>query len=210
MDAKNQLMHEKSKLLTRIAEFAQRGESQEVLVAGERLEKVEALIGRYEKLVRDISDLDTKSPKFQPSEDTREGSRVTSDKDFRKLSAVSGRGIGRTIRTDFLKRVSEDGVHLRHVRGSIYETQSGRKVGIAVATERKSDRWFLGLPLQGFDHAVLLCKPDTGNTIEICLPKNFFDEYGDNMSHSFRRPDEIQCSPQGKWMRDISSGNGWG
>lgn len=184
MDARNQLMHERTKLLTQIAEFAQRGESQEVLAAGEKLEKVEALIGRYEKLVHDISDLDTESPKSQPLEDTREGSRLVRDKDFRKMSAVSGRGIGRTIRMDFLKRVSEDGVHLRHVRGSIYETQSGRKVGIAVATERKPDRWFLGLPLQGFDHAVLLCKADTGDTVEICLPKNFFDEYGDNMSQS--------------------------
>jgi len=85
---------------------------------------------------------------------------------------------------DFLKRVSEVGVDLRHVRGSIYETQSGRKVGIAVATERKPDRWFLGLPLQSFDHAVLLCKRDTGDTFEICLPNNFFDEHGDNMSQS--------------------------
>jgi hypothetical protein len=83
-----------------------------------------------------------------------------------------------------LKRVSEDGVHLSHVRGSIYETQLGCKVGIAVATERKPDRWFLGLPLQGFDHAVLLCKPDTRDTVEICLPKNFFDEYGAKMSQS--------------------------
>ena len=184
MDAKNQLVHEKTKLLTQIVEFAQRGESQEVLAAGERLQKVEALIGRYEKLVRDISDLDTKSPKSQPLEDTQEGSRLVRDKDFRKLNAASGRGVGRTIRMDFLKRVSEDGVHLRHVRGSIYETQSGRKVGIAVATERKPDRWFLGLPLKGFDHAVLLCKHDTGDTVEICLPKNFFDEHGDNMSQS--------------------------
>jgi len=184
MDARNQLMHEKTKLLTKIAEFAQRGESQEVLAAGERLEKVEALIGRYEKLVRDISDLDAKGANSQPLEDTRGGSKLIGANDSRKLSMVSGRGIGRTTRMDFLKRVSEVGVNLRHVRGSIYETQSGRKVGIAVATERKPDRWFLGLPLQSFDHAVLLCKPDKGDTVEICLPKNFFDEYGAKMSQS--------------------------
>lgn len=184
MDAKNQLTHEKTKLLTQIAEAAQRGESQAVLAVGERLGKVEALFARHEKLLRDISDLDTPSHKSQPLEETREGSRLLRNKDVRELDAASGRGIGRTIRMDFLKKVSEHGIDLRHIRGSIYETKSGHKVGIAVATERKPDRWFLGLPLQGFDHAVLLCKCDTRDTVEICLPKNFFAEYGDNMSQS--------------------------
>ena len=184
MDARNQLMNEKTKLLTRIAEAAQKGESQEVLAVGERLGKVESLIARHEKLLRDISDLDTPSQKSQPFEDTRKSSRFVRNRDVRELDAVSGRVIGRTIRTDFLKKVSEHGIDLRHIRGSIYETKSGHKVGIAVATERKPDRWFLGLPVQGFDHAVLLCKLDRGPTVEICLPKNFFDEYGTNMSQS--------------------------
>ena len=184
MDARNQLLDEKTKLLTKIAEFAQRGESQEVLAAGQRLEKVEALIGRYERLVRDISDLDTNNPGSQPVEDTRGASRLAREKYFRKLDAESGRSIGKTIRMDFLKKLSEVDVNLRHVKGIIYETQSGRKVGIAVATERKPDRWFLGLTLRGFDHAVLLCKRDPGDTVEICLPKSFFDEYGDHMSQS--------------------------
>jgi hypothetical protein len=184
MDAKNQLIHEKTKLLTQIAVAAQRGKSQEVLAIGERLEKVESLIARHEKLLRDISDLDTLSRKSQPSEDTRDNSRLVRNKDVRELDAASGRGIGRTIRANFLKKVSENNIDLRHIRGSIYETKSGHKVGIAVATERKPDRWFLGLPIKGFDHAVLLCKPDSEATVEICLPKNFFDEYGTNMSQS--------------------------
>ena len=149
MDAKKQLMHEKTKLLNHIAESAQRGNSQEVLAAGERLNKIESLIVRYEKLLRDISDLDT-----EPLQNTPLDSRHMTDKDFNRLNVVSGRGVGRTIRMDFLKKVSEEGIHLENIRGSIYETRSGHKVGIAVATERKPERWFLGLPLEGFDHAV--------------------------------------------------------
>ena len=179
MDAKKQLLQKKTKLLNQIAEFAQRGESQEVLAAGERLNKVESLIDRYEKLLRDISDLDT-----DPLQNTRVDSRDRRVKNLKRLNVASGRGIGRTIRMDFLKKASEEGIYLENIRGSIYETQSGRKVGIAVATERKPDRWFLGLPIKGFDDAVLLCKPDAGDTVEICLPKNFFDEYGDKMSES--------------------------
>ena len=184
MDTKDQLMHEKANLLKQIADSAQHGNSQEVLSAGERLKKIESLIDRHEKLLRDISDLDSEDRRTHPSQNTRVGSRLVKGKDLRRLDVASGRGVGRTIRMDFIKKASEEGIHLEYIRGSVYKTKSGHKVGIAVATERNPDRWFLGLPLKGFDHAVLLCKRDTGDTVEICLPKNFFDEYGDNMSQS--------------------------
>ena len=180
MDPKKQLMQEKTKLLNGIAEFAQRGESHEVLAAGERLNKIETLIERYEKLIHDISDLNTDQPQ-ETLVDSRNKSRknLTSQNIF-----AAGRGVGKTIRMDFLQKASEKGLYLENIRGSIYQAQSGRKVGIAVATERKPDRWFLGLPLKGFDEAVLLCKPNSGDTIEILLSKIFFDEYGEKMSES--------------------------
>jgi hypothetical protein len=179
MDVKDQMMREKAALLKQIADSAQRGASQEILVAGERLKRIESLIERYEKLLRDISDLSTESRKTEPLEDIR----VTA-KSMNHLDVTSGRGIGRTIRMDFLKKVSHEGILLEHIRSSIYKTQSGRKIGIAVATERKPDRWFLGLPIESFDHAVLLCMEESQDTIEICLPKSFFEEYGDKMSQS--------------------------
>jgi hypothetical protein len=184
MDAKNQLVNEKNKLMAQIAEFAQQGKAQEVLAVGQRLEKVEFLIARYEKLLHDISDLDTEDRDSKPLAHTRVVSKFAKDEGLSRLGAVSGRGIGRTIRMDFLKKVSENGIDLRHLRSSIYETRSGHKVGIAVATERKPDRWFLGLPLEGYDQAVLLCKRDAGDTVEICLPMSFFREYGKKMSQS--------------------------
>lgn len=180
MDAEKQLLNEKTKLLSQIAEFAQRGESHEIMVASERLNKVEDLIGRYEKLIQDISDLDTEQHQnTQVDSRNKRSKKLTNQNIF-----AAGRGIGKTIRLDFLHKATETGLYLENIRGSIYQAQSGRKVGIAVATERKPDRWFLGLPLKGFDEAVLLCKPDTGDTIEIILPKKFFDEYGDKMSES--------------------------
>jgi hypothetical protein len=180
MDAKKKLMQERTKLLNQIAELAQRGQSHEVLAAGERLNKVESLIERYEKLVNDISNLETDIP-----QNTRIDSRNSRVKNHKGQNFVAtGRGTGKTIRMDFLKTVSEKGIYIENIRGSIYKAQSGRKVGIAVATERKPDRWFLGLPSKGFDDAVLLCKPDSGDTIEICLSKDFFDEYGEKMSES--------------------------
>jgi len=55
-------------------------------------------------------------------------------------------------------------------------------VGIAFATERQPDRWFLGLTKGSFEHAVLLCQSETLGILEICLPKDFFTKYGGRMS----------------------------
>lgn len=184
MDTKNQLLNEKDKLLKQIASSAQHGNSQEVLSAGEKLKKIESLIDRHEKLLRDIADLGNEPHSTQPLQNPRVISRLARNNGLRELDVVPGRGIGKTIRMDFLRKVSEEGVHLEHIRGSVYETKSGYKVGVAVATERKADRWFLGLPIKSFDNAILLCQKDNGDVMEICLPKNFFDEYGKKMSSS--------------------------
>jgi hypothetical protein len=167
-----------------IADAAHRGESVEILVASERLQKVEALIARYEKLLRDISDLDEDGTNSPETDDVSQEFVPAKKKEPHNMNAATGRDIGTTERTGFLKKLSESGIDLLHIRGTIYETHSGHKVGIAVATERQPDRWFLGLPYNGFDHAVLLCKPDRGETVNICLPQSFFKEYGADMSQS--------------------------
>lgn len=184
MDTQNQLMHEKAKLLKQISDSAQRSNSQGVLDSAEKLKKIESLIARHQKLLQDISDLGSEDRRTQALQKARVESRLVGGRDSRRSDVASGKRMGRAMRMEFLEKASERGIHLEHIRGSIYETKSGHKVGIAVATERNPDRWFLGLPFKGFDHAVLLCKPDTGDTVEISLPKNFFDEYGDEMSQS--------------------------
>lgn len=178
MDAKEQLMREKAILLGRIAESAQRGESQEVITAGEKLSKIEDLIKKYEGFLRDISDLNSADPKPETVRKIRFAPKPSNN-----LEVVPGRGIGKEIRMDFLRKVYEQGIRLQQTRGSIYETTSGRKVGVAVATERKPDRWFLGLPV-GLDQAVLLCKHENGDVTVVCLPKDFLAEYSDKMSKS--------------------------
>jgi hypothetical protein len=92
-----------------------------------------------------------------------------------RTSVKTVRENGREIREVFLKKLLQTGISLQQVKGeTIYRAKSGEKVGIAVATERQPDRWFLGLPEGGFDHAVLLCQREGGDVIEIRLPKGFF------------------------------------
>ena len=178
MDAKEQLIREKDSLLRKIAESAQRGQSQEVLAAGEKLHKIERMIERYEQLLNDISNLDATDLTSLPTRNIS----VNAPHPYNP-KVVPGRGIGKKIRMDFLQKIGKAGLLLEQMRGSVYGTQSGRKVGVAVATERKTDRWFLGLPI-GIDQAVLLCQRESGDVATICLPKDFFAEYGDKMSKS--------------------------
>jgi hypothetical protein len=97
---------------------------------------------------------------------------------------VPGRAHGVQIRSGFLERAAKVGLVFRHQRGAIYSTPSGRRVGIAVATERKPNRWFLGLGEDDFDAAVLLCAPDAGNVIDICLPQRFVAQHKRYFSRS--------------------------
>lgn len=185
MDAMNTLHQKKVELMEQIALAAKEGRSDIVLSSSEKLGKVEMLINRYKQIVNDIELLqDAKGdsnamntsniiPK-QPIKSTPE-----------LINIRSSRESGREIREIFLKKLREIGIELDQIKGeTIYKTRSGEKVGIAVATERQPDRWFLGLPIGGFDHAVLLCKREAGELIEIRLPKSFFSKYGKDLSQS--------------------------
>lgn len=178
MDAKEKLIREKDTLLRKIAESAQRGQSREVLVAGEKLQKIERLLERYEQLLNDMSNLDATDLTLL----TTRNVSVNAPHPYNP-KVVPGRGIGKKIRMDFLQKIVKAGMLLEQMRGSVYGTQSGHKVGVAVATERKPDRWFLGLPI-GIDQAVLLCQRESGDVATICLSKDFFAEYGNKMSKS--------------------------
>jgi len=184
MDIDNQLVNEKTKVLKQIAESAQRGKSEEVRVAAEKLNRIESLMERYQELLRDIASLETPDNKTKPTSYAASTVWSTEDEDLGNVGDQSGKGAARAIRTVFLTKAERFGVHLAYVKGIIYGTPTGRKVGIAAATERNADRWFLGLPSDGFDEAVLLCRPKTGDIVEIFLPKSFFDEHGRRMGRS--------------------------
>jgi hypothetical protein len=182
MDAMDTLSQEKVELLEQIAKAAKDGRSDIVLSASEKLGKVEMLINRYKQLVNDIESLQGKaggSGAIETAKVIQEQPMIV------RTDIKSARENGREIREAFIKKLTGIGIELQQAKGeTIYKTRSGEKVGIAVATERQPDRWFLGLPVGGFDHAVLLCKREGGEVIEIRLPKGFFSKYIRDMSQS--------------------------
>ena len=182
MDAMDTLNQEKVVLLEQIAKAAKEGRSDIVLSASEKLGKVEILINRYNQIVNDIESLQGKTENYGAIETVK---TVQERAAIVRTDIKSAREYGREIREAFLKKLTGIGIDLQQVKGkTIYKTRSGEKVGIAVATERQPDRWFLGLPVGGFDHAVLLCKREGDEVIEIRLPKAFFSKYGNDMSQS--------------------------
>jgi hypothetical protein len=185
MDALGTLRQEKTELLEKISTAAKEGKSEIVLSASEKLRKVEILINRCEQLEVEIADLQREGGLQMNTETANQNRMKPISHPIPRTSVKSVRENGREIREAFLKRLLQAGVSLQQVRGeTIYKTKSGEKVGIAVATERQPDRWFLGLPEGGFDHAVLLCQREGGDIIELRLPKGFFAKYGSALSES--------------------------
>ncbi len=181
MPALEQLNREKDQVLSRISEAARKGEAADVLRECARLEQVESLIHRYTGLVHEIDNLSRSDESIStpPLNKAATGYYGTTNG---KASPKTGKEIGRTIREAFVDKLLHSGIELRPAKGVIYRTSSGSRVGIAFATERQPDRWFLGLTKGSFEHAVLLCQSETLGTLEICLPKDFFTKYGDRMS----------------------------
>jgi hypothetical protein len=185
MDALNDLHSEKKELLSSISRAASEEKTGVVLSESKKLEKIEQLINRHRQIILELEEFrSNKSPSHLTHSHIK---KEVSGKDniLRSSRQASTREHGQKIREAFVSKLEKDGIQLNLMKGkTIYQTKSGKRVGIPVATERQPNRWFLGLPVGGFEHAVLLCQKETGDLIEVPLPENFFTKYGDSMSQS--------------------------
>ena len=181
----DELETERKSILAEITDSASKGLTEQVLAGTAKLQGIEQLISRQKEINADLERLRGFSDgqilkAWQP-----ERIRSSESRDKSKSDRSSSRILGRRLRKELLKKLSEKGINLQLVKGqTIFRTGSGKRVGIAVATERQTDRWFLGLPEGAFDHAILLCKPNNAEVIEVPLPERFFIDYGKNLSVS--------------------------
>jgi len=183
MDALTELQNEKNKILSAISKAASEGKTDLVLAESEKLEKIKNLISRHSQIISELEGLRSGSPQMPQQKTRRVIARPVDES--RSKQMLSSRELGEKIRYEFLREREGEGIHLQLIKGkTIFRTRSGKRVGLAVATERQPNRWFLGLPAGGFDHAVLLCKRENGEVIDIPLPEKFFEKYGNDMSES--------------------------
>lgn len=184
MDTLKELNLEKTMILSVISSAASKGDTELVLKESEKLEKIENLISRHSQIVLELETM--KSGQGEMLKQAKQVStKMMAIDETRSKQMLSSRTLGNIIRNDFLRKREDEGIHLQLVKNkTIFCTQSGKRVGLAVATERQPNRWFLGLPVGGFDHAVLLCQRENGQVVDIPLPEKFFEKYGGAMSVS--------------------------
>src|SRR5699024_11801683 len=65
---------------------------------------------------------------------------------------VTARQKGKLRREEFISDLEKSGIELNRVKGSLFKTKTGKRVGVAYASERQEDRWFLGLPARSEEH----------------------------------------------------------
>lgn len=84
--------------------------------------------------------------------------------------ALSKNARGKLRRAEYIRKLAAKGVALHHTKGRLYETDSGKGVGIAYASEVSPDKWWMGLPDQHFDVVVLLCESRSNQVLDFVLP----------------------------------------
>ena len=100
-----------------------------------------------------------------------------------KINELSPKKRGKARRNAFVQELETIGISLINVGGTTYKTKTENLVGIAYASERKSNRWFLGLPSKGYNSVTLICENKTGELFNFVLPKDFLNENSDKLSH---------------------------
>jgi len=102
----------------------------------------------------------------------------------RRDPSPTPRMTGEYRRQNFVEELSYRGVELIHEGGSLYKTQEGGLVGIAYASERQRNRWFLGLPQRDYFCVVLLCESRRGEILNFIFPEDFYVKHKDEYSES--------------------------
>ena len=179
------LQKEKNKLLSSISLAAREGKAELVLSESGKLEKVELLINRHKQIILELEELRISKTILPSLSNLTKQETPKIGIESRLSTIVTARELGVKIRKEFIGKLEGKGIQLQLIRGkTIYRTKAGERVGIAVATERQPNRWFLGLPVKGFDHAVLLCQRKNGEVVDVPLSEKFFAKYGQDMSQS--------------------------
>lgn len=84
-------------------------------------------------------------------------------------SALSAKAVAAQARSEWVAGLKVQGI-LLHGHRTRFQTVRGQSVAVAFANERSENRWFLGLPDEHTEVAVLLCKSVTGELYDAVLP----------------------------------------
>jgi len=178
MELKTRIENLKSKILKNIEEAAKRGNTEKILSNSKIVEEAERLIKRWEEINSAVNALEKGAN--STDEHTIDFERVPASKDIHEFSHKQK---GKIRRNEIIRELKTMGVSLFPVGGTTYKTKNGNLIGIASASERLPNRWFLGLPLKSYSSVVLICENKSGELLNFILPKDFLNSNIDKMSH---------------------------
>jgi len=118
-----------------------------------------------------------------------EGDAATADEGTRPDGSSladlhSARARGRASREKYLGRLLARGIQLTQLNGRTFRTSSGKRVGIAYASESHANRWRMSLPDEQYDLLVLLCETSSGETLDFVLPPHYVKTVWGRLTHS--------------------------
>ena len=95
---------------------------------------------------------------------------------------ISYKGKGRIRRAEFVEALKGRGVEATQIKGVLWEIGENKVVGIAYASERSHNKWFLGLPRKDYHAVILLCEDEYGSVINFIFPEEFYQTYEHDFS----------------------------
>lgn len=163
-------------VLKRIEQAAKDNNSASVVAETRVLEELERLNRKLSEIKNALDNLESQ-PELGKSQEAV-GMRLTKVRSGAEDDEeLSFRAKGKARKKEFLGDLETAKITLVHEGGSKYRTKSGGLVGVAYASERQPDRWFLGLPSEDYITLVLLCETDGGEVLQFILTSDFFEKY---------------------------------
>ena len=167
MDIIDKILSVKELIKTKIENALNNNNTETIITCAKDLDLISRLEKQYKEIETAVISLDRK---------------VTLNIDTPQNTNKSYKQVGKEERSIFIQEAKKKGKHLSEERGPLYKDNLGWLVGISYASERKPDRWFLGLPNKKYQNIVLICKNEFSERTYFIFPYAFCTKYQDKLS----------------------------
>ncbi len=182
----NEIHNLKRQLLNKIANCVSSENTDDIIHYSKIIEELKEAENSYFLLKKIIENLKKKSLSSRSQEE--KNNLYVKDK---KMSA---KALGERRRKDFILKAKNKSILLNQVNGVQYSTYNHDLVGIATATERIPNRWFLGLPKGDYSIIVLICEDNNNETHTFILPKHLVKKHINDFSCDAKRQIKFNIS----------------
>ncbi len=175
MDFQIRMTKLKNVTLKKIEDAAKIRNTASVVSNGRVLEEVENLENKFNQLVASLEMLEKtagKNLKFTRFD-------ISTIQQNRKISHKKR---GELIRSSFIGETQKLGFSISKVKGVRYKINNNNLIGIAYSSERRLNRWFLGLPSENFYTIILLCERTDGKILNFIFSGDFFQKIKNHLS----------------------------